>query len=303
MPPEPPESPEPIKVGVLGTGAMGSRFAIRLSRQGYEVHAYNRTAARVHELGTEGVITSATPRELAESTDFIVCMVWDSDAVRSVMNGPAGLIAGLRAGQVIADASTVEPAVSRSVADAVATTGARLLDTPVSGSLPAAESGQLLMMASGDADAYQQIHPVLCDLASVVTYVGPVSGTALVLKLAINLQVAIQEIAFGEALALAEANGIDHKQAIDVMLDSVIASPMLKYRAPFVLEPPAEVWASCDLLLKDVTYAIGHSSHGLVFGQHAARLLELLRSQGRGDREAAELILAVAHGELKEESP
>lgn len=289
-------SAELTRIGVLGTGAMGSRFALRLRACGYEVHAWNRTASRVAELAPRGVVVASSPRELAASTDAVVCMLWDSAALREVTAGPDGLLAGLRPGQVVADASTVEPAASRDAAVAAAAVGARLLDIPVSGSLDAAESGQLLIMASGDRAAFEQVRPVLDALARKVTFVGARNGSALVLKLAINLQVALQEIAWGEGLAIAEGYGLSRQDASGVMLDSVIASPMLAYRAPFVLDPPSDVWASVDLLLKDVEYALALVDRPLPAGQHAQRLLQLLHDRGLGGREAAELMTAVADG-------
>jgi 3-hydroxyisobutyrate dehydrogenase-like beta-hydroxyacid dehydrogenase len=117
------------------------------------------------------------------------------------------------------------------------------------------------------------------------------------MKLAINMQVAAQEVAWGEGLALAEASGIDRSQAMAVMLGSVIASPMIKYRAPFVLQPPEEVWASAAQLRKDVAYAVERSGGRAIAGQHALDLLDRLCAEGRGDREAAELMVAAAEGE------
>jgi 3-hydroxyisobutyrate dehydrogenase-like beta-hydroxyacid dehydrogenase len=131
-----------------------------------------------------------------------------------------------------------------------------------------------------------------------VQHVDIRNGSALVLKLAINMQVAIQAVAWGEGLALAEQFGIDRRAASRVMLDSVIASPMLKYRAPFALDPPAEVWASAAQLFKDVTYAVARSEGTAVAGRYARELLDKVCTDGRGDLEAAEVMVAAADGEL-----
>lgn len=281
-------------VGIIGTGAMGSRFAVRLAALGHPVHAWNRTTDRVEALRTRGVTPQPTPRAVAEQAELVLCMVWDSPALRHVTLGPDGLVPALTPRHVVADASTVEPEMSAEVAEVVSRTGAAMLDIPVSGSLDAAESGQLMIMASGARAAFERALPVLDELGRSVRHVGEANGTALALKLAINLQVAIQAVGFGEALALAERLGVSRAQATDVMLDSVIASPMLRYRAPFVLDPPGEVWASAEQLLKDVTYAVHRGGDRTVVGRHAQDLLERVRDAGRADREAAELIAAAA---------
>jgi 3-hydroxyisobutyrate dehydrogenase len=286
---------EPI--GVIGTGAMGSRFARRLAGFGHPVHAWNRTPARVEALRDAGVVAEPTPRAVAERCELVLCMVWDSGALRSVAQGPDGFVAGLTARHVVLDASTVEPEVSAEIATAVADAGAAMLDTPVSGSLDAAESGRLMIMAGGPRNAFDRARPVLDVLARSVQHVSEVNGSALALKLAINLQVAVQEVAWGEGLALAAAFGIDRAHATRVMLDSVIASPMLRYRAPFVLDPPDEVWASAAQLFKDVSYAVERSDGRAVSGRHARDLLATICAGERADREAAELMIAAADGE------
>jgi 3-hydroxyisobutyrate dehydrogenase-like beta-hydroxyacid dehydrogenase len=225
-------------------------------------------------------------------------MVWDSPALQAIALGPDGFVAGLSADQVVADASTVEPEVSADIARAVTARGALMLDTPVSGSLDAAESGQVMIMVGGPTFALERARPVLDVLGRSVQHVDIRNGSALVLKLAINLQVAIQAVAWGEGLALAEQFGIDRRAASRVMLDSVIASPMLKYRAPFALDPPAEVWASAAQLFKDVTYAVTRSEGTAVAGRYARELLDKVCTDGRGDREAAEVMVAAADGEL-----
>jgi 3-hydroxyisobutyrate dehydrogenase-like beta-hydroxyacid dehydrogenase len=291
----------PLRVGVVGTGAMGSRFARRLAGAGHAVYACNRTLGRAEVLRGAGVSIQPSPRTVAERADVLICMVWDSAALRAVALGADGFVAGLTQRHVVADCSTVEPEVSADVAAAVAQTGARMLDTPVSGSLDAAEAGQVMIMVGGPAEALDRARPVLDVLGRAVLHVGEANGSALALKLAINMQVAIQEVAWGEGLALAEAFGIDRSAASRVMLDSVIASPMLRYRAPFALAAPPEVWASATQLRKDVEYAVSRSRGRAVAGRYALDLLAKICADGRGDREAAELMVAAADGELTEQ--
>jgi len=282
------------RVGVIGVGAMGSRFARRLAGEGYDVTVWNRTPARAEALAEHGIGRAESPRELAGAVDVLLSMVWDSEALEGVAHGPDGFLAGLRAGGVVVDLSTVEPEVSRSVAAEVAARGATMLDAPVSGSLDAAEAGTVVIMAGGPAATVDAVRGVLDVLGRVVFHAGDANGAGLALKLAINLQVAIQAVGFGEGLALAESFGISRQNAIEVMLQSVIASPMLRYRVPFVTEPPEEVWANAEQLRKDVGYALdrmrGHKAAGIA----ARDLLDRVIADGRGDREAAELIVEAA---------
>jgi 3-hydroxyisobutyrate dehydrogenase-like beta-hydroxyacid dehydrogenase len=285
------------RVGVIGLGAMGSRFARRLRAAGYEVGVFNRTVAKAEALAAElGARYWPTPRAAAEGSDVLVVSVWDSAALLAVAEGDDGLLAGLSSRHVIADTSTVEPEVSAELAVLAGQRGAALLDTPVSGSLDAADEGRLTMMIGGPAAALARVRPVLDVLASRILHVDEHNGAGLVIKLAINMQIAIQAVAWGEGLALAEQAGIDRAAATAAMLESVVASPMLRYRAPFVLHPPAEVWASAAQLRKDVAYAVERGAGPIRAGRHALTLLDELCRSERGEREAAELIVAAAEG-------
>jgi 3-hydroxyisobutyrate dehydrogenase-like beta-hydroxyacid dehydrogenase len=281
-------------VGFLGLGAMGGRMAARLLAAGHPVYGYNRSPERLTPLTGAGLVPCASPREVAERVEVILSMVWDSDALRAVTAPPDGLLAGLTDQHVLVDLSTVEPHISREIAEQVRSRRAHMLDCPVSGSLDAAEEGRLVLLAGGPASALKRVRPVLDILGSSVIHLGEGNGLGLTVKLAINLQVAIQEMAWGEALLVAERAGIGRDAATEAMLASVIASPMLRYRAPFVLEEPAEVWASAAQLRKDVVYAVGAAGGGMAAGGLALRLLDAICAAGEGDREAAHLMRYIA---------
>jgi 3-hydroxyisobutyrate dehydrogenase-like beta-hydroxyacid dehydrogenase len=284
------------KVGVVGTGAMGSRFARRLADAGYAVSLWNRTRSRAEQLTEVAAVQVCdTPRELAEAVDIVLCMVWDSEALLEVVEGEDGILAAMRPGKVVADLSTVEPEVSIKVAAAVAERGGVMLDSPVSGSLDAAEAGTVVIMVGGPSAGLEVVGEVFDVLGRAVLHAGEANGAGLAMKLAINLQVAIQEVGFGEGLALAQAFGIERGRATEIMLQSVIASPMLHYRVPFVSAPPQEVWASAAQLRKDVRYALDRIPGEAGAGAVARKLLDQVISDGRGDREAAELIVEAAH--------
>jgi len=287
-------------IGVIGLGAMGSRMARRLLAAGYRVYGWNRSEHKAASLAEAGLFPCPTPRQVAENAAIVLSMVWDSAALRQVTLGPDGLVAGLTAGQVYIDMSTVEPKVSAEISREVDVRGAAMLGCPVSGSLDAAEQGKLVLLASGPAYAFERSQQVLLHLGRHLSYLGDEPGLGLAVKLAVNLQVAIQEVAWGEGLVITERAGIDRAAATEAMLASVIASPMLRYRAPFVLSPPDQVWASAAQLRKDVGYALAELSEGddardaLPAGALALSLLDDVCDSGGADEEAAALIRFVA---------
>jgi 3-hydroxyisobutyrate dehydrogenase-like beta-hydroxyacid dehydrogenase len=277
---------------------MGSRIARRLLNAGYRVHGWNRSVGRVTPLAAAGLQPWSTPREVADHSDIVLSMVWDSDALRRIALSPDGLVAGLNARHVYVDLSTVEPEVSAEVTAAAARRGTAMLGCPVSGSLDAAESGSLVLLAGGPAHALERARPVLEHLGHHIIHLGEEVGLGLALKLAVNLQVAVQEVGWGEGLLIAERAGITRAAATEAMLASVIASPMLRYRAPFVLSPPDEVWASAAQLRKDVRYAVDAAGQdglrALPAGSAALALLDAVCETGGADEEAAALARFVA---------
>jgi 3-hydroxyisobutyrate dehydrogenase-like beta-hydroxyacid dehydrogenase len=242
------------RIGFIGLGAMGSRIAGRLLDAGHPVSATNRTAAKARPLIERGLVWLGTARDVAASTDVVLSMVTDDDALEAITSGPDGLLAGLGAGQVYVDMSTVSPQASRRLAERVGALGARMLDAPVSGSIPQAESGTLAIMVGGEPDAFAAVEPLLRELGRTVTHVGP-NGQGLVLKLAINISLAVQTLAFSEGLLLAERAGVDPDVAAEVMSTSSIGSPMLKARTPLLLHLPDHAWFDVELMQKDIRLA------------------------------------------------
>jgi 3-hydroxyisobutyrate dehydrogenase-like beta-hydroxyacid dehydrogenase len=236
---------------------MGGRAVERLLSAGHPVTGWNRSPGRAEALAAKGMRVAATPRELAEGVDVVLSMVTDTAAVEQVASGADGILAGLGPGKVYADMSTIDPEASRRLAKEVAETGASMLDSPVSGSLTTLEAGQLAIMAGGDAEAFERIEPVLKAIGPKVTRVGE-NGQALQMKLAINLALVVQVIGFCEGVALAERAGVSRESAVEAMLNSVVSSPVLNYRGPFVLEGrmPEEAFADVDLQQKDLLLAL-----------------------------------------------
>jgi 3-hydroxyisobutyrate dehydrogenase-like beta-hydroxyacid dehydrogenase len=242
-------------IGFIGLGKMGGNMASRYLGAGYTVYGEDRDRDGAQSLVDQGLRWLDTPRELAEAADVIFTSLPNDDVVESVASGPDGILAGLGPGKVWADLSTISPRASRDLAARVRDEGhgARMLDTPVSGSVPQVNAGTLTIMVGGDEDAYTRIEPVLRVLGTP-TRVGD-NGQGLVLKLAVNISLAVQMLAFSEGLLLAERDGIDPHRAAEVMTQSAIGSPMLKARVPLVLDRPDETWFDVSLMHKDIGLA------------------------------------------------
>jgi len=242
-------------VGFVGLGVMGGGVTRRLLAAGHTVHGYNRSREKAAPLVELGLDLKDSPREVAEAADVVFSMVTNVAALEAVTQGPDGILAGLGAGKIYVDMTTGTPEASRALAELVAERGARMLDAPVSGSVSTLEEGRLSVMVGGDEDAFEQVEPILLDIGSTVLRIGS-NGQALLMKIAINLSLFVQMVAFCEGLLLAEKDGIDKEVAVDALLKSVIASPMLAYRGPFVLEMPDEAWFNVNMMQKDMNLAL-----------------------------------------------
>lgn len=242
-------------IGFVGLGMMGSRMVIRLLDAGHSVTGYNRTKSRAVPLIERGMRWAETPREAAASSDVVITNVRDSHALLEVANGAEGVLAGLSAGKVFIDMSTISPSVTRQLAKEVAQKGAFLLDAPVSGSKLTLEQGKLTIMVGGDVSAFERVRSVMEVIGPTVIYIGE-SGMAMALKLAINISIVTQIVSFAEGVVLAEKYGVPREKAVEVMLNSAIASPALKYRGPFVNQMPDEAWFDVEMSQKDITLAL-----------------------------------------------
>ncbi len=242
-------------LGFIGLGAMGGRIAKRLLDAGHTVTGYNRTKSKAQWLLDAGMRWATGARQAAEAAEITFSMVTDTGALLAITEGPDGVVAGLRPGTVYVDMSTVSPDASRTVAERVRAAGAHMLDAPVSGSIVTLEEGRLSLMVGGDPEVFERVRPVLQDIGPVATYVGP-NGLAVTMKVATNLSLAVQMLAFSEAVLVAEKSGIAREKAVEVLLKSVIASPMVKYRGPFVLGMPEEAWFNVNMMQKDLLLAL-----------------------------------------------
>jgi 3-hydroxyisobutyrate dehydrogenase-like beta-hydroxyacid dehydrogenase len=242
-------------IAFVGLGAMGSAMARRLLAAGHHVTGYNRTRAKAEALASRGLVVADSARAAVKGAEVVLSMVTDSDALRDVALRDDGILAGLGRGAIWAEMSTVSPAVTRMLGERVQEKGATLLDAPVSGSTVTIAQGQLSFIVGGDPAALERVRPVLLAIGPTITHVGAL-GLAVTMKIAVNLSIGVQMLAFSESVLLAEKSGIPREKAVEALLKGVTASPMLKYRGPFVLDKPEEALFSVILLQKDMRLAL-----------------------------------------------
>jgi len=284
------------EIGFVGLGHMGGNMAARFLAAGYTVHGEERTREHAQDLVHEGLLWHDTPREVAEAAEVLFTSVPDDDVLESVASGPDGILVGLAAPKIWVDMSTISPRKSRELAKRASARGARMLDAPASGSVPQVQTGTLTIMVGGDPQAYTRAEPLLRELGSP-THIGE-NGQGLVLKLAINISLAVQMLALSEGLLLAERAGIDPKLALDVMTTSPIGSPMLKARADLVLDLPDEAWFDISLMHKDVALALDTGRElrvPLPSAAAADMMLTVAQAAGYERRDIAALFEVLAH--------
>ncbi len=242
-----------MKVGFVGLGAMGSGIVSRLLAAGHTVIGWNRTKEKAETFIAGGMRWADSPREVASQSKVIFSIVTDAAAVQDVALGPEGIIAGLSKDAIYLDMSTIAPDASRAIAKEFEEAGMIMLDAPISGSTVTLAAGKASIMVGGDRKAFEHVQSLLLDIGAKATYIGG-HGMAVQMKLAINLVLMVEVIAFGEGIALAEKGGVARDVAVEAMLNSVAASPVLGYRGPFILEGrmPKVPLADVNLQQKDM---------------------------------------------------
>lgn len=284
-------------LGFVGLGVMGSQMVNRLLEKGHSVTGYNRTRKKAEWLVEKGMRWADSPRAVAEAADVIFAMVTNSSALAAVADGPDGLVAGFRAGKNLVDMSTVSPAASRHLAAKIREKGGDMIDAPVSGSVITLQQGKLSVMVGGRRETFDRLKPLLQDIGPTVTHVGD-NGLALSMKIATNLSLAVQMLAFSEGVLLAEKSGIPRETAVEVLTHSAVASPMVQYRGPFVLRMPDEAWFDVNMMQKDMLLALEMSRQTNVPLPTAAVANEFLtaaRGMGLEKQDFAAIFQVLAH--------
>jgi 3-hydroxyisobutyrate dehydrogenase-like beta-hydroxyacid dehydrogenase len=214
------------RIGFIGMGHMGSHMALRLLSEGYTLTVYDRTPEKTHPAVQRGARAGETPRVVAATSDIILSSVADDDALEAVMRGPEGILAGARPGTIYIEMSTVSPSTIRRIALLAKEQGVRVIDAPVSGSVPQVDAGSLVIFVGGEQEAYEASKPILAVLGTK-HYMGA-SGMGATMKLVANALLGLSLQAIAEALALGEKAGLERAQLIDVLKETSIVSPRQK---------------------------------------------------------------------------
>jgi 3-hydroxyisobutyrate dehydrogenase-like beta-hydroxyacid dehydrogenase len=284
-------------LGFVGLGAMGSRITKRLLAKGHAVPGYDLFPSKAPELVALGMTWASSPRAVCEAADTTFVMVTNTAALEGAAEGSDGLLAGLGAGKLLIDMSTVGPAVSRALAAKVRAKGADMIDAPVSGSVSMVEQGKLSVMVGGHRATFDRAKPLLEDVGQKVTYIGE-NGLALSLKLAVNVSIAVQMLALAESVVLAEKAGVARETAIEVLTTSAVASPLVQYKGPCVLKMPEQAAFSANMMQKDMTLALELGRElqvSLPTGAVVNEFLSSARAQGFGEQDFAILYRVLAH--------
>ncbi|MEE8371141.1 MAG: NAD(P)-dependent oxidoreductase, partial [Sphingomonadales bacterium] len=246
-----------MKVGFIGLGDMGTPIVKRLLAADFAVTGWNRSANKAEPLIALGMAWAESPAKVAAASDVVISIVTNADAVRAVALGEDGILAGLAEGGIYADMSTIAPDDSREVAAAFAMAGCRMLDAPISASPVTLEAGKASIMVGGDEAAFEVMSPVFLAIGPKLSHIGA-NGLAVQTKIAINLTLVVEMVAFCEGVALAEKGGVKREVAVEAMLNSVVASPVMGYRGPLILEGamPEKPLADVTLQQKDVLLAL-----------------------------------------------
>jgi 3-hydroxyisobutyrate dehydrogenase-like beta-hydroxyacid dehydrogenase len=246
-----------VRIGFVGLGDMGQAIVPRLLAAGHTVTGWNRTREKAAAMFKVGMLWADSPREVACDSEIVFSIVTDAAAVCSLALGENGIIAGLRKDAVYLDMSTIDPDGSRSVAAEFAKAGLTMMDAPISGTTLTLGQGKASLMVGGDKAAFERVQSVLLAIGPKVTYIGA-QGLAVQLKVALNMTLVIEVIGFCEGIALAEKGGVPREVAVDAFLKSVVASPVLNYRAPLILEGHISdaTYGNVNLQQKDMLLAL-----------------------------------------------
>jgi len=283
------------KIGFVGLGLMGSRMAMNLVRAGYAVTVYNRTPEKTKPLAEAGAMVAGSLAEVAQNSEIVITMVSDSAALQSVVLGPGGVLEGLQPDSVLIDMSTVDPKVSRQIAEAVRAKGAHMLDAPVSGSTMMAEQGALSIMVGGEESIHERVREVLLKMGSRTTHVGP-NGAAASLKLAVNIVIGVTMQVLAESVVLAERAGVAPEIAVEVLSNSAVASPLLKYKSAQLLQPLGATAFTTNMMQKDLTMALQMAREvgvPLPTTATANEIITMARSLGLGEKDFASVVTVI----------
>jgi 3-hydroxyisobutyrate dehydrogenase len=290
-----------VHVALLGLGTMGAGMAGRLLSAGFPLSVYNRNAERTKPFEERGASVANSPRDAALNAEVVISMVADDVASREIWLGPNGALAGAKSGAVWIESSTLSVGWIKELATNASRANCELLDAPVTGTKPHAESGQLLFLVGGSAKALDRVRPILSILGRDAIHLGP-TGSGALMKLINNFLAAVQAVSFGEALSLIDAGGLDHAKATSILTEGAPGSPILKRVAERVASGDFTPHFHLSLMAKDVTYAIEEGRRRQVNMQTATAALSTFKqavASGLGEKDFAAVVQAIGHPPAK----
>jgi 3-hydroxyisobutyrate dehydrogenase len=283
------------QVALLGLGTMGAGMAGRLLSAGFPLSVYNRNRERAELYTKQGAYLAATPSEAASRAQIVISMVADDVASRDVWLGAHGALAGSAPGSVLIESSTLSVSWIKELAQGAAQRGCELLDAPVTGTKPHAESGQLLFLVGGAAKTLDRVRPVLSVLGRDAIHLGP-TGSGALMKLINNFLAAVQAVSFAEALALIQAGGLDQSAATSILCEGAPGSPILKRVAERIASGDFTPHFFMRLMAKDVSYAIEEGRRRNVNLQTAVAALSEFEqgiANGLGEKDFTAVVQAI----------
>ena len=240
-----------VKIGLVGTGMLGEAVGLHLLKSGFSLTAYNRTKSKTAKLEKNGAVIADTPKYMAESSDLIITCVKDADAVDQVLFGQNGVIAGKHEGMTVADMSTINPGSAVNFSKRLSGEGIGSLEIPVMGGPNVAIDGRLVLMASGDKDAFERHKDVFDTIASKIFFLGK-SGSAHSIKIAMNLQISLLALALSEGITLTKKAGSDPEKFLEILNSTYFKTGMSEKKAYKMIKDDFEPTFRLKNLKKDL---------------------------------------------------
>ncbi|UII31709.1 NAD(P)-dependent oxidoreductase [Fulvivirga ulvae] len=245
-----------LNIAFLGLGAMGSRMAMNLIKAGHNVTVWNRTSSAAAPLVEAGAHQAQSAKDAALNADFVIAMVRDNEASREVWLDPEkGALAGMKAGSIAIESSTLTPEWIRELGQTTAASGVSLLEAPVSGTRPQAEAGQLIYLVGGDEATLRKAEPVLAIMGGSIILVGDL-GTAALAKLTTNTLLGIQVTAYAELIGMLTRSGADVARILGAVAETSVWSPVASYLTGSMLTKNFSPMFPIELIEKDFDYTL-----------------------------------------------
>jgi 3-hydroxyisobutyrate dehydrogenase-like beta-hydroxyacid dehydrogenase len=280
------------KIGLVGLGRMGRAIQARLKACGFDVIGWDRDAVAMNTAAQNGMEVAAHPRAVADGSDgTVISIITEDSGVRSIFRGADGFLSGDVRGKLFIEMSTLQPMTGRELAPLVEAAGARLIDSPVLGTIPSVRDGKLFALVGGSALDLDAARPVLEKLTRKITHMGP-NGAGYAMKLAVNLGLAAFIQATAESLTLGEREGLSLNQMLDVLGEAPTANGWFASKKGLLAGEPADITLDLKTLRKDIMSAVAAgalSGTGMPLSSSVLATLSAAVAQGWGDKDIGEL--------------